>query len=124
MPCDTRYSSRAKERVVLPAPDRPVNQIVQPRNPPVEPCTLPRRSRVTVCSWKETLVAFWTCQVLRVVTGCCSSSALLAGGRCGSRLVVPEHWIVNPLKRTNSYVLHIIADPDPGWVKNQDPDPG
>jgi hypothetical protein len=32
MPRETRYSSSANETVVFPAPDKPVNQMVHPRN--------------------------------------------------------------------------------------------
>ena len=57
----TRYSSTAKETVVLPAPERPVNQTVQPRNCPC-PRTFARLARETVpCSYRTlvALISFW-----------------------------------------------------------------
>ena len=52
---ETRYSSRAKETVVFPAPLRPVNQMVQPRNR--LPMTSPRFDLETACFCAYTLVA-------------------------------------------------------------------
>ena len=52
---ETRYSSRAKETVVFPAPLGPVNQIVQPRNR--LPMTSPRFDLETACFCAYTLVA-------------------------------------------------------------------
>ena len=52
---ETRYSSRAKETVVFPAPLRPVNQMVQPRNR--LPMTSPRFDRETACFCAYTFVA-------------------------------------------------------------------
>ena len=61
LPLDTRYSSNAKETVVLPAPDNPVNQIVHPRNlAPLTPNLAALVDRLTLCSCLNTFVAFWT----------------------------------------------------------------
>ena len=68
IPWLTRYSSRAKEMVVLPAPERPVNQTVHPLNPALVPRTLPLLSRETLCSWYTTLVARWTAWNYRIKT--------------------------------------------------------
>ena len=71
MPRATRNSSRAKERVVFPAPDKPVNQIVHPLNVEVSPrpSTCPLLFLVTWFFCTVTFVAFWTFHVDLLDTG-------------------------------------------------------
>ena len=61
LPRETRYSSSANETVVFPAPDKPVNQMVHPRNlAPLAPSFEALVERLTLCSCLNTLVAFCT----------------------------------------------------------------
>ena len=61
LPRETRYSSSANETVVFPAPDKPVNQMVHPRNfAPLAPSFDALVDRLTLCSCLNTLVAFCT----------------------------------------------------------------